>query len=60
MLRDKIRKLLEDQPEEIKKLIESTLDFEQRYISFELNTNSGKLREIKKEIRNKIDKMARK
>lgn len=57
MLRKKIRRLLENQPPRIKELIEHTLDYEQRYISFGLNTNSSKLREIKKEIRKKVDKL---
>ncbi|MEL6675223.1 MAG: hypothetical protein AAFR61_23645 [Bacteroidota bacterium] len=60
MLRESIRILLSQYDEKIQKVIEDTLDYEQRYISFGLGTNSSKLKEIKQDIRNSVDKQVKK
>ncbi len=60
MLRDNIRKLLKQYDEKVQQIIEDTLDYEQKYISFTLKGNDHKLREIKQDIRNSVDKLVKK
>lgn len=59
MIKDKIFELLEKEgcDKELEHLIEKVLEQEQRFISFQLQTNSGKLKEIKQTIREAIDQL---
>jgi hypothetical protein len=57
MLIENIKKRLESYPEDITSLIESVLELEQQYISFQLRTNDSGLKEIKNKIRDKIAKL---
>ena len=60
MIKEQIEKLLEPYDAEIRQLINTVLDHEQRYISYELIKNSGKLKEVKQAIRAEIDTLSSK
>jgi predicted house-cleaning noncanonical NTP pyrophosphatase (MazG superfamily) len=59
MNNEKITQLLSPYPEEIKQLINTVLQHEQRFISFHLTTNSGKLKELKTKIREEIEQLSK-
>lgn len=55
MIKKQINQLLEPYDKELQQLIHVVLEHEQRFISYQLNTNSSKLKEIKQKIKEEIE-----
>lgn len=58
MLKDRIIELLDTDAscsEDYKKIVASVIEYEQKYISYELRTNDLRLKEIKQKIRDEIE-----
>lgn len=57
MLRDRIRERFKKYDPDVQELVDSVLESEQEYISYALRTSSRALQEIKKNIRQAIDRV---
>lgn len=61
MLKTKIVELLDKYTEEVnvKALIEKVLEYEQKYISYELKPNDSRLKEILEKIREEVEALSK-
>ena len=58
MINDQIADLLKPYDPEIQQLIGVVLEHEQSFITYQLNTNSSKLKDIKRKIQEEIDNLS--
>ena len=59
MINHQLSELLEPFDEEIQRLIYVVLEHEQRAITYQLNTNSTRLKDIKQKIKEEIEKLSK-